>query len=96
MEAAGMSPAPVWARVWHRGPCPARGGAHSRPATAHNQPELGSLHNSIYLYAKSPLPGGEHTTFITLQPTNMGNPRFLGPGLSFQSSGPGQEPPSPC
>lgn len=63
MEAPGISPAKgsaCGARVWHRGACPAWGGAHSRPATAHNQPELGSLHNPIYLYAKSPLLGGVH------------------------------------
>ena len=80
MEAPGISPAKgsVWgARVRHRGACPARGGAHSRPAIAHNQPELGSLNNPVYLYAKSPLLGGVHCT-CPPQPTNMGETKVSG------------------
>lgn len=80
MEAPGISPAKgsaCGAWVWHRGACPARGGAHSRPAAAHDQPELGSLNNPVYLYAKSPLPGGVHRT-CPPQPTNMGEPKVSG------------------
>lgn len=79
MEAAGMSSAQggvCGAWLWHRGAWPAWGGAHSRPATARNQPELGSLHNSIHLYAKSPLPGGEHPALSPSSPQTWGTQCF--------------------